>query len=177
MRTVTLALLAFLVVAVNASGYVLKHPAHERCKANYVRVKNGHKVLCKRPTSVEVGTVSLGGSGEPFFIVVSGFVWASSHTNSGPELRAVPIAYTLKDGTTGQTVGTITVPAKAHCSLVQSFNATGTATTYTGEAISGYPACNLAAPFTIPMRDSTEMTGAYAGNSTYAPSVSKPTTF
>lgn len=94
------------------------------------------------------------------------------------ELRGEPVTYTITDRTTEHVVGSFTGTSNgyASCTIGFHWNSGETATIYEGEAGGSHPACNLA-PVSVPRGDITTFTGTFAGNTTYAPSVSSAEPF
>lgn len=201
---VILAALAFPAAASASAGkeYVLPHPGRERCKAHYVKkvervkVHRHHKTVeVKRtfcaytpppqdtmtPTATFVSASAttrspgLEPAEQHVYFRVSGSILAGNM-----QVVGLRITYTITDATTGQMVGSFTGLSNAYasCTVVVRTNAQDTIRTYTGEAAgpAPYSACALA-PTSMPAGDVAVFTGSFAGNSTYAPSVSKQETF
>jgi hypothetical protein len=193
--SLVLAVLAFPAVAsATVKQYVLRHPKREHCKAHYVRTVKHAKVHGKRvqqvwcvytppkpvlaptETSVSASGVSStppGPAEEPAHFTVSGGISAGNMA-----LVGLPIIYTITDATTGQTVGSFTGLSNSYasCAVVLHENEQGTTVTYIGEAVTPYAGCALA-PVSMPAADTPLFAGSFAGNSTYAPSVSKQVLF
>ena len=100
-------------------------------------------------------------------------VTGSIYYGSGTQLVGQPITYTITDATTGQAVGSFTGTSNAYatCTVVYSLNSQDTVQTFTGEAVSPYSACTLG-QVSLPAADTPVFSGSFAGNATYAPSVS-----
>lgn len=191
---ILLASLAGVASASTNKSYVLKHPNREHCKVHYVRTVKRAKVHGKRvqqvwcvysppkptpaPTETSVNasetTVSpgLNPSERHTYFTVSGSILAGY-----TPLVGLPITYTITDATTGQTVGSFTGLSNvyASCTVVTS-GALENLSIFTGEAIAPYSGCALAR-VSMPAADVPMLTGSFAGNSTYAPSVSKQVLF
>lgn len=192
--------LAFPTVAsaAPARSYVLKHPKREHCRAHYVRTVKHAKVDGKRvqqvwcvysppkpvsptlaptETSVSASETTLSPGLNPAerytYFTVSGGISAGNM-----QLVGLPITYTITDATTGQMVGSFTGLSNVYavCAVVPRDNAQDTIVTYTGETVAPYSGCALA-PTSMPAADVHMFTGSFAGNSTYAPSVSKQVLF
>jgi hypothetical protein len=126
------------------------------------------------PTSTSV--LKMNGIGyEPPYVTVSGSVsyFVGSELR---ELRGEPITYTITDRTTEGMIGSFNGASNGYalCSIV--FHLNGGTFTYVGEATHGYPACALA-PVSFPSSHLASISASYAGNATYAPSVSKQEPF
>jgi len=199
-----LAALTLPAVASASTGkqYVLPHPGRERCKAHYVKKVERVKVH-KHHKTVEVKQTFCAYTPPPqdTMTPTTTFVSASEATRSAGlepaeqhvyfrvsgsilagnmQVVGLPITYTITDATTGQMVGSFTGLSNAYasCTVVLRANAQDTIKTYTGEAVgpAPYRPCALA-PTSMPTGDVAVFTGSFAGNSTYAPSVSKQESF
>jgi hypothetical protein len=104
----------------------------------------------------------------PYYDVSAGIYY-----NINRELYGQPIRYRFTDATTRQTIGSFVGSSNlaATCTVVASANAPDTVQTLTGEAVAPYSGCPLA-PVSAPAADEIVLTASFAGNSTYAPSVS-----
>jgi hypothetical protein len=109
------------------------------------------------------------GSGTSVYYVLSASLYSDATAAAIP---GQPVTFSLIDGSTGQTVATFagTSDATAGCSIVASLTGDGSSVTYTGQAASSYAACSLGSA-TVPVNDSPLIGVAFAGNSTYAASV------
>jgi hypothetical protein len=188
-----LATLAFPAAASASpvNQYVLKHPKREHCKAHYVkkveRVKvHGHRVketLCiyrapkpapaptPAPAPAPAPTITdveaFRGESFPFHFIVSGSVKALY----GTDLIGVPIMYTVTNQSTGQPLASFTEPSDPvqPCAIVYSVE--GNTQTFAGQSVPPYAGCPFAT-VNVPTGQIVVLTGSFAGNSTYAPSVS-----
>jgi hypothetical protein len=110
--------------------------------------------------------------GTPSHINVNGTIYYGRlRIGQLKELTGQPIAYTIRDATTGQTIGSfVRLSGPGNCSVV--YNVEGGMQIYKGEAVSPYPGCAFGT-VTAPAADSVRLRGSFAGNTTYAPSASK----
>lgn len=176
-----LAALAFPAAASASTSkqYVLPHPKREYCKAHYVkkvkRVKGRQETVCtyvRTPTSsnVDISPRSAGLRG------VSGSVWVGEAPYAGKQLLSLLVTYTISNAATGRAVETFTGVSNSYATCAIHVNVTETLIIFSGEAIWPYPGCPLAVPISIPAAEPgiLNVTASFAGNSTYAPSVSLP---
>jgi hypothetical protein len=178
--SLVLAALALPAVAsASAKQYVLKHPKREHCKAHYVKKVEHGKTWCVykalTPTSTEVTASIQGGLGQPLYLAVSGTIWPGKY-GGGTQLVGLPISYTIKDATTGQTVGTFMGLSNLYATCTVVYTVERGVWTFTGQAVPPYSACAVST-VTMPAADVPAFTGSFAGNSTYAPSVSAQQAF
>jgi hypothetical protein len=172
-----------------SSSYILEHPTHERCKAHYLREvkrppgreRGGKQVWCVRRTATrtEIDSGQKGLAGQPGTrLFLEGSVVA---VNDGSELgpRDAVVTFTLTDTTRGKRIASFKEPTATGCAIAEMLNAAGTRETLVGmgqpyEYLLAIPACPLAR-VDKPVRDGLEVSASFAGNASYAPSVSKPT--
>jgi hypothetical protein len=190
-----LAALAFPAAASASTGkqYVLKHPKHEHCRAHYVKRVEQVKVHGRRvketfcvyqapkpaPTLAPMPTTTdLIVTHNVFaFATPPNYFTVEAQIVAGPLLTAKlpgePVAVTITDTRTGQTVGSFGVISNAPgCAVVETYNQASTERIYTGEPVGPNPACALPR-VGVPAVDLAQITGAYSGRPGYAPSVSK----
>jgi hypothetical protein len=87
------------------------------------------------------------------------------------ELTGQPITSTIKDGTTGQLMGSFVLSSgPGSCSV--AYRVEGGMQVLNGEAVPPYPACALGT-ITAPAGHTVVFSGSFAGNATYAPSMSE----
>jgi hypothetical protein len=194
LTVVLLGSLAGVASAATHKPYVLRHPTREHCKAHYVKkvqtvkVKEHHttvkvkETLCvyKAP-QVAHPTPPVAPSLTGTITVVSyGYSTALSHHTvsgsvsvlAGTDLIGVPITYTITNKSTGQALGSFTEPSDPlqPCAIV--YTVENNTQTFVGEAGGGDAACPLAA-VSMPTGQIPVLTGSFAGNSAYGPSVSQ----
>jgi hypothetical protein len=81
-----------------------------------------------------------------------------------------PVTFSVIDSTTGQTVGSFAgTSGAAACTIVASLTSSSTVT-FTGQASGSYPACALSA-VSVPASDSPILSLSFAGDATYAASL------
>jgi hypothetical protein len=173
------------LAAARPSSYRLRTGA--KCRTSYVRqvrhVKQHRRgktvrvreVWCVHkpptPTSVSLSAAFNITYNYPYYTYYD--VSAGIYYNIDRELYGQPIRYRITDATTRQTIGSFVGSSNlaATCTVVASANAPDTVQTLTGEAVAPYSGCPLA-PVSAPAADEIVLTASFAGNSTYAPSVS-----
>jgi hypothetical protein len=192
--------LAAVACATTPKAYVLRHPTHERCKPHYARVvkraKGRRRVWClyRRPSAPSAPTpqpttplAPSAPTAQPTpglaptrtIVVVAGESFPTEHYSvegtilSGTtRLTGVAIKYTITDARTGTVVGSFVGLSNASgCAVAIRFTANSTVRTYTGEPMLGKPGCALPT-VSMPVTDDGQISGSFAGNETYAPSVS-----
>jgi hypothetical protein len=198
-----LALLAFPAAA-SASPvkqYVLKHPKHEHCKAHYVKkveqvkVREHGKLVKVKETFCVYQAPKPAATPAPMptttglivthnvfaFATPPNYFTVEAQILAGPLLTAKlpgePVAVTIMDTRTGQTVGSFGVISNApSCAVVETDNQAFTERIYTGEPVGPNPACALPR-VGVSAVDLAQITGSYSGRPGYAPSVSKQEPF
>ena|SRR5271155_4804110 len=182
-RTTLIVVLAALVLPAAASAstgkqYVLPHPRRERCKAHYVkkveRIKGRKETVCvyvapKPATFVLVNDEGVGlatGQDVRPHVRVSG----SATVVGGHDLIGVPITYTITNQSSGQALGSFTEPSDPVQPCALFLRTEGNTQMLVGEAEPPELACPIAV--SLPTGQLAELTGSFAGNSSYAPSVS-----
>jgi hypothetical protein len=171
-RTALIFALAALVLPAAASAstgkqYVLLHPGREHCRAHYVkkveRVKGRKEIVC----------VYVAPKLETFVLITDaqGSVSGSVHVVGGHDLIGVPITYTITNEGTGQSLGSFMEPSDPvqPCALVLTVDED--TPTFAGEPVPPDPACPITV--SLPTGQLAVLSGSFAGNSTYAPSVSE----
>lgn len=200
------ALLASAAVAAAPKVYVLKRPKHEHCKTHYLKKRrtvklHGHKVkqtVCQyvaptprglppviapapapmptppAPLTPTITVVIANESGSPeglnFFSVDASVIANDSN------VLGVPITYTLTNETTGQALTSFTeLTPLEPCAIVYTVEKGQQTFRGEGVGVPPRPACHLGT-VSIPEGQTVALTGSFAGNSTYAASISEPHT-
>ena len=135
--------------------------------------------MYKPPTPTSMSLIASFSSTDSYPYVTYYDVSAGIDYDIGHQLIGEPITYTIMDATTRRKVGSFagTSNLYATCTVVASLNyPQDTVETLTGQAVVPYSGCPLAA-VSLPAADTALLTVSFAGNSTYAPSVSDPTAF
>src|SRR5262249_39635212 len=155
-----------------------------KCRRGYVRELRHGKKRCITATTTEVYAFRLrclrhGGcrpantNGAVRNLSISALVTYSYHPAGYPKspelLFGVPIAFTIKDATSGATLASFTMEAQlGECVLVKASE--GATVTYLGQA---YPHSPPACPLprvSVPASDRVTLVGRFAGKANYAPS-------
>jgi hypothetical protein len=174
------------------SSYVLKRPAHERCKTDYVHVVKHVKVRGRRvrqvwcvfrtPTVTQLESIGHRGIvGEPgAMVTVEGAVLVEKG-GAAYGATGVTVTLTITDTTNGKRIASFTEPNSTGCAIAETLNAAHTEETLVGaeipdEYLAPVAACHLA-PVTKPAADSAAIGASFAGNSNYGPSASKSAPF
>lgn len=172
LAVVLLGSFAGIASAATHKSYPLKHPNREHCKAHYVkkveRVKGREVTVCvsvqptRTPTIIVISTESLGHPGR-----ISGSV----KILGGHDLVGVPITYTITNEGTGQPLGSFTEPSDPVQPCRLAISTEGNTQTFTGESTPPEPACPISV--SLPTGQLAVLSGSFAGDSTYGPSVSE----
>ena len=187
---------AALLTAVSAAAasaamprpYLLRHPAHARCRTHYVRKIKVARVHFRRirhvwcvyraPAKARApSTPPPSGKAPTYTSVTPSYIpYPSSLAvtgtivyGNGTQLLGLPITYTIVDTTAGRTLASFAATAGPDgiCSFTISLY--DNAFHFTGEAVLQYHGCAVGA-FTAPANDALVISGSFAGNEQYAPS-------
>jgi hypothetical protein len=187
--------LAALLLAATAfaahSSYVLKRPARERCKKDYVRQVRRVKVHGRRvaqvwcvfrtPVVAQLGVGHRGVVGESgATVTVEGSV-LEVHGNESSGPPGLTVTFTITDVTTGKRIAAFRWFSGDVCAIAETLNAAHMQETLVGseianEILAPISACPLASVIK-PAADRAEVIVSFAGDSTYGPSVSEPQPF
>lgn len=171
LAVVLLGSFAGIASAATPKSYPLKHPNREHCKAHYVkkveRIKGSKETLCVYVAPKLATFVLLIDTQGDGHFSVSGSV----KVVGGHDLIGVPITYTITNEGTGKPLGSFTEPSDPvqPCALVLTEHE-GTQT-FAGEAAPPELACPISV--SLPTGQLAVLSGSFAGNSTYGPSVSE----
>lgn len=170
------AAISLILPSATFGQYVLRHPGREHCRPHYVkkleRIKGRKETVCVSAAPARATT----------FVVISD-EWAgelgSRHTSvqgdikvlEGHDLIGTPIDFKITNEATGQLLGAFTEPSDPPKPCALTLRVEGDTQTIAGEAAPPEEACPISV--SLPTGQLAVLTGSFAGNSSYAPSVSE----